>query len=117
LAAFFILDGRPKQEGSVLKKRYDKAGGLCTVTFSIPPEQAAGATCAHLVGDFTNWDRNALPMKRTKDAGFQISISLDVGREFLFRYLFDNSRWDNDWQADRYVTSPYHDSENSIVAV
>lgn len=101
----------------MLKKKYDTSGGCCTVTFTIPPQQAAGATCAHLVGDFTNWDRNALPMKQTKDGGFQLSIALDTGREFLFRYLFDNVRWDNDWNADSYVGSPYHDSENSVVTV
>lgn len=101
----------------MIKKRYDKTDGRCTVTFSIPAEQAAGATCVHLVGDFTNWDRNALPMKKNKDGSFQISLSLDPGRDFFFRYLFDNSRWDNDWRADRYESSPFHDSENSVVSV
>ena len=101
----------------MIRKKYDKSGTNCTVTFVISPEQAAGATCAHVVGDFTNLDRNAMPMKLSKDNGFQLSIQLDAGREFLFRYLFDNVRWDNDWNADKYVASPYQDSENSLLSV
>lgn len=101
----------------MLKKRYNKAKTSCTVTFVVDAEQARGATGVYVVGDFNNWSRSATPMKRTDDGGFEAGVKLDAGREFHFRYLFDDERWDNDWHADKYVQSPFRDAENSVVIV
>lgn len=54
-------------------------------------------------------------MKLTKDGGFEASVRLDTGREYHYRYLFDGSRWENDWHADKYAQSPFRDAENSVV--
>ena len=101
----------------MIKKRYARDGSSCTVTFVIQAEQAANAESAAIAGDFNNWSRSATPMKRTKDGGFEASVKLDCGREFHFRYLLDDSRWDNDWHADKYSQSPFRDAENSVVIV
>ncbi|HOZ71961.1 MAG TPA: isoamylase early set domain-containing protein [Spirochaetales bacterium] len=101
----------------MLKKRYAKDGSLCTVTFIIQAEQADGAMTAHLSGDFNNWSRSANPMKRMPEGGFELGIKLEAGKEYHFRYLLDGERWDNDWHADKYVQSPFRDSDNSVVIV
>lgn len=101
----------------MIKKRYSKDGTSCTVTFVIQAEQAEGVKSAAVAGDFNNWSRNGTPMKRNADGSFEASVKLDSGREFHFRYLLDDLRWDNDWHADKYVQSPYRDAENSVIIV
>ena len=101
----------------MVKKKYNKSGSKCTVTFVISPEQASGVSTANLVGDFNNWSKEAMPMASSKDKGFEISVELEPGHEFMFRYLLDQNRWENDWNADKYVPSPYMDTDNSIVIV
>ncbi|MEL6653060.1 MAG: helix-hairpin-helix domain-containing protein, partial [Bacteroidota bacterium] len=34
-----------------------------------------------------------------------------------FRYLIDDSRWENDWTADAYVPSPFPGIFNSVVSL
>jgi 1,4-alpha-glucan branching enzyme len=101
----------------MIKKRYTRDGASCTVTFVIQAEQAEGVKTAAVAGDFNNWSRSATPMKPTSDGGFEASVKLDSGREFHFRYLLDDVRWDNDWHADKYAQSLYRDAENSVIIV
>jgi hypothetical protein len=46
-----------------------------------------------------------------------MQIDLQAGREYQFRYLIDDTRWENDPKADRYAKSPFGDSDNSVVIV
>ncbi len=101
----------------MIKKRYSRDGTKCTVTFVIQPEQAEGVLSACVSGDFNNWSRTDTPMKKTASGGFEASVKLDAGKEFQFRYFLDESRWDNDWHADKYVPAAYGDAENSVVIV
>ena len=101
----------------MLKKAYSRNRRTCKVTFTLPPEAAAGATSVYLAGDFNNWDKAALPLRRSADGSWETALTLDAGREYLFRYLLDGVRWENDWNADKYRPSPYGDSDNSVVIV
>jgi 1,4-alpha-glucan branching enzyme len=69
------------------------------------------------VGDFNNWSESATPMKKDKDGTWSTVLSLQPGREYYFRYLIDETKWENDWNADKYVRSPYSDADNSVVIV
>jgi 1,4-alpha-glucan branching enzyme len=69
------------------------------------------------VGDFNDWNPGSNPMKRRKDGGFDTTITIPAGREYQYRYLLDGIHWENDDRADRYVRSPYGDSDNSVVSV
>jgi len=55
-------------------------------------------------------------MKRRKDGSFYLTISLTPGRSYRFRYLLDDTRWENDWAADQYVPNDFG-SEDSVVQV
>jgi 1,4-alpha-glucan branching enzyme len=94
----------------MLRKRRRNEDGRVRVTFELPAE--AGGEVVHLVGDFTDWQGQA--MKRGKDGSWTTSVDLEPGRSYQFRYLVDGERWENDWQADRYVPGPFG-SENSVV--
>ncbi len=100
-----------------LYKAYTKTTKKCKVTFELPAEATDGAKNVALVGDFNNWDTEATMMKKNKDGLFAASLSLEVGREYQFRYLIDGWRWENDWSADKYVQSFYSGIENSVVIV
>ena len=71
----------------------------------------------HLVGDFNNWSVTATPMNRLKSGEFTLTLDLDIDNEYEFRYFIDGHRWENDWDADKYVPSPFPGSDNSVVVV
>lgn len=101
----------------ITKKQYLKSKPMCKVTFRLPADIANAAQEANVVGEFNNWDVTATPMKRLKDGTFTITIDLERDREYQFRYLLDRKQWENASNADRYVTTPFGDSFNSIVIV
>ena len=100
-----------------IQKQYLKTKPVCKVTFIIPKDMAGSAGEVFLVGEFNNWDIRTHPMKRRKDGDFNLTLSLEKGREYQFRYLLDGNVWENDNEADKYVKSPYADCDNSVVIV
>jgi 1,4-alpha-glucan branching enzyme len=103
--------------GTGLIKEYLKKGQACKVTFRLPRIAASDAKSVYIVGDFNNWGIHSHPMKKLTNGDYSITLELEPGREYQFRYLIDEIRWENDWQADKYVRSPYGDSDNSVVIV
>jgi 1,4-alpha-glucan branching enzyme len=101
------------QEKTMIKKRYSKSGRLCRVTFVLPDVEAQNAS---LCGEFNSWDPFAHPMKRRKDGTFSLTISLESGRPYHFRYQLDEKTWENDPDADAYAPNPFG-SNNSVVVV
>lgn len=100
-----------------IKKQYLKTKLLCKVTFQIPKEAVATVKKVYLVGDFNGWDPDVTPMKKQKDGAFSVTLNLEQGREYQFRYLIDGTKWENDWNADKYVPSSFGDSENSVIVL
>lgn len=98
----------------MLKKQYLKSKSTCKVTFELP--KAIEAESAHLVGDFNSWDTQATPMKRLKTGAWKVTLELEMGREYQYRYLVDGQDWHNDWAADKYVPNMV-DGDNSVVVV
>ena len=99
------------------KKQYLKSKPICKVTFKLSKEEAQCADKVFLVGDFNDWQKQALPMKRLKNGGYSASLDLPTDKEYQFRYLLDNEKWENDWAADAYVPSPMSFEDNSVIAV
>ncbi|GAB4389176.1 MAG: hypothetical protein Kow0025_12930 [Thermodesulfovibrionales bacterium] len=99
-----------------IKKQCPKGRATCKVTFVLPKEAASGASRVTIVGDFNGWDEEANPLKRLANGNFTVTLELDKGREYRFRYLIDGERWENDWCADRYEPNP-HGTEDSVVVV
>jgi 1,4-alpha-glucan branching enzyme len=99
-----------------LKKQYLKKNRVCKVTFSLPKEAAGAATTVNLVGDFNDWNKDAVPMKRLKNGTFTATVTLEPNKEYHFRYFVDGQRWENDWNADKYVPNR-HGTDDSVIAV
>ncbi len=98
-----------------ISKEYLKYKNVCRVTFRLPKVAVHGAESVCVVGDFNNWNIYADPMKKLKNGDYTIKLDLEKGREYQFRYLIDDARWENEWNADKYVRSHYGDSDNSVV--
>ncbi len=100
-----------------LKKKFLKSKPICKVTFKISAEATENADKVVLVGDFNEWDKTAgVAMKQLKSGDFKTTVDLEVGKKYEFRYLIDGEKWENDWAADEYISTPYG-TENSVVAV
>lgn len=101
-----------------LNKKELKTRPVTKVTFRLPAEAAPGAERVHLVGDFNDWNESATPMQRLKSGEFKVTLDLEAGRDYSFRYLIEGREWENDWEADQYVPSGIAvDAENSVVSV
>jgi 1,4-alpha-glucan branching enzyme len=96
----------------MLKKQYLKTKSVCKVTFYLP--EAINGDEVFLVGDFNDWDETATPMERLKDGRYKVTLNLEKGQEYQFRYLVDGE-WHNDWEADKYVLNPFS-GDNSVVS-
>lgn len=99
----------------MLEKEYDKNRFICKVTFSLPLEACEGASTVQVLGDFNEWNEEGGYMDRSQDR-FQSTLELEPDRKYEFRYLIDGEIWENDWNADAYVPSPFG-VDNSVVNV
>ena len=97
----------------MIKKQFLKT--KCKVTFELVADSAQDFQTAYLVGDFNNWNEQSLPMEAKKNNKFTISVNLEPNQEYEYRYLINGNRWQNDPEADKYVSNPFH-GENSVLS-
>ncbi len=88
------------------------AASAVDVAFSLPADVDADSVA--LCGDFNDWSAEATVLKRGDDGTWQVSVPLEPGRSYRYRYLLDGERWENG-QADRYEPNPYGDVDSVIV--
>jgi len=101
----------------ILRKQYLKTKPVCKVTFGLSVEEAGPAETVHLVGEFNNWSKTALPMKKAKKGSFSVTIDLETGKEYAFRYLVDGIHWKNAENADKFSPTPFAGAENSVLVL
>jgi len=88
--------------------------GKVRVTFSMP--QIDNIQQLNLVGDFNNWSIAETPMQQIPDGVWSVSLSLESGQDYQFRYLANGLEWHNDWAADAYLPNEYG-TDNSVVSL
>jgi len=71
-------------------------------------------TFIETVGDFNDWNRTSHPFLQDREGRWSITVDLELGRAFQFRYLRDGEVGLNDNQADAYVPNPYG-SDNFVI--
>jgi len=99
----------------MITKRAGSETRLVSVTFQLPA--SIWAESVNLVGDFNDWNRRSHAMTRSRqDDCWQITLQLERGRSYQFRYLVNGTDWQNDWNADRYVPNAYG-GENSVLDI
>lgn len=85
---------------------------VARVTFTLP--NSIWADKIYLVGDFNDWNCTSHPFQRDQEGGWVLTIDLELGRAYQFRYLCDGQHWINDSQADAHVHNRYG-SDNFVV--
>lgn len=86
---------------------------VARVTFELPA--SLWIEKAYLVGDFNNWDETSHPFCQDRDEAWRVTLELERGRAYAFRYLIDGA-WRNEGDADRYAPNPYG-GDNSVVVL
>ncbi len=97
-----------------MKKNYSKTGSTCRVTFELPADVEAKTVA--LCGEFNDWDRKSHILEQRKDGRFSLTVSLEAGKVYRFRYLVDGARWENAWDADGYLPNEFG-TEDSVVTI
>jgi 1,4-alpha-glucan branching enzyme len=100
-----------------LKKKYLKSKPICKVTFELPKQITGEAEVVHLAGEFNDWSTSLTPLAKKKAGHFNVTLDLETGRDYEFRYLIDGYTWENDEEADCYVPSGFPGVENSVVVL
>lgn len=85
---------------------------LTKITFILPGDHTYGRV--FLVGDFNNWDGSGHQFIKRSNNTYSVSIAVEPGREFEFRYLAEDGRWINEEFCDGYRTNEYG-TENCLV--
>jgi len=101
----------------MITKKYLKSKPLCKVTFSVNPNEHTNASSIFLAGDFNDWDKSSLPLKKTKAGKFSTTIDLETEKSYEYRYFVDGKKWENDWNADAYAPSKVSFEENSVIKI
>lgn len=96
----------PKQKRNT--SRTDKV----RVTFTVSAMD--GCDRMYLVGDFNNWNKTGHPMQAREDGTWALTLNLEPGREYQYRFRTGDDAWLNDPVAPR-APNPFG-SENSIVS-
>lgn len=100
-------------------RNYSKTGSKCRVTFKLNATQAAAhaALKVELAGDFNDWGKNGrTTMKLLKDGSFSATLTLESGKEYLFKYVVNDTIWENDDQPDAWVPDG-NGGDNSLIKV
>ena len=66
---------------------------------------APEAMSVQLVGDFTQWQQNALNMQKDSGGVWRVSVELKPGT-YHYRFLVDG-QWRDDPECALYVPNPY----------
>jgi 1,4-alpha-glucan branching enzyme len=99
----------------LLERKLSSDKTRCLVTFWLPMAAAPEATSVAVAGSFNDWSLDQHPLKRSESGDFSGEIELESGREYEFRFVIDGVRWENAWNADKYVWSAYAQAENSVI--
>ncbi len=58
---------------------------------------------ASVVGTFNDWDASANPLKKRRNGTYSAVVTLDKGKQYVYRYISAAGEWFNADDADKYV--------------
>jgi len=96
-----------------LLKKGPITGNKLEVSFELPGE--VSGTAVNLCGDFNEWSATSLPLSRNAEGNFEVTVLLEAGCRYQYRYLIDGARWENDWMADDYVANEFGGEDSLLV--
>ena len=99
-------EGRIYIGGQMVYKQCISLNGKLVVqaTFTLP--KTLWVDTIHLVGDFNVWNSSSHPLHRNRNGEWTITLNLEPGRDYQFRYLCDGQLWRTEFPAEAYVSAP-----------
>ena len=94
----------------MLIKKFFKTKDEAEITFEFTRDDV---TSVSLCGDFSDWQPVSMKFNK-KEKSFRTKIRLPKGENFHFRYLINESEWENDYEADAYLPNGFG-TDNSVV--
>jgi 1,4-alpha-glucan branching enzyme len=93
----------------MLKKQYVKSRDVYKVTFRLAKHEQPDypVNSVNLVADFNDWSFTDMPMQPLKNGDYKITVELKPGKKHEFRYLINNEKWFNEWEADEYILGDF----------
>lgn len=99
-----------------IKKQYLKSKPECKLSFRVAKAEAQNAETIKIVGEFNDWSQEVEPMKKLKSGDFTQTLSLETGKDYQFKYLINDTVWENDTEADKMVPNGIMEGEfNSVI--
>lgn len=99
-----------------LLKSFVKSRNSFKVTFEIPQESNPDNEEVRLLGDFNDWNWHKAPsLVYKKNQGYKVTVELEAGNTYEYRYLIGESYWVNDGNADAYKPSSQDTVDNCVV--
>ena len=86
---------------------------IVKVAFTLPAEIDAKQVA--LCGEFNDWSPGT-KLTRSGDSSWQTTVAPAPGA-YRYRYLIDNTRWENAWDAEDYVPNPYGGDDSVVVVI
>ncbi len=104
-----------------VSKKYNKTSKEIKVTFKVTKQAAQEAKEVYLLCENNGWDPIMLTKQRSGDFKVDVTFKEDEPKqEFQYRFrlvMEDGSeKYDNDWEADKYVPNPF-EGDNSVVVI
>jgi hypothetical protein len=96
----------------MIRRAREKGTDQVRATFVVPDGDLYGCLVA-VVGDFNGWDPYASPMRKEGD-GREVTVTVQSGHRYAFRYRCDDGTWFNDDAADAYEPGGFG-VDNSIL--
>ena len=88
------------------------------IIFKLPAEAVEGATEAILLGDFNDWSsENAYLLEEQEDGSFKTIVQLEAGKTYQYRFLLNDGRWVNDYNAQNYAPVSGYFVDNCVITV
>jgi hypothetical protein len=104
-----FLGSMDEVAGRLLEQR----ASTVEIIFTLPGEVQASSVA--LCGEFNGWSAHDIRLERGGDGSWRAGVALEPGHSYRYRYLLDGERWENAWQADRYVPNPYGSTDSVVV--
>ncbi len=101
-----------------VSKKFNKTSNEYRLTFKVSKEAAQGAKQVFLLCEYNGWDPIEMELLKSGDFKYDLKVKVEEKTEYQYRFRLvmedGQEKYDNDWNADRYVTNPFG-GENSLV--
>lgn len=96
-----------------IRKTPERNDERVRVTFTMPVMDGCGCQCLYLVGWFDESHESVYRMQRTDDGAWLLTLELELGCDYFYRFRTDGGTWVYDPDMPR---TPYqYGSKNSFI--